>query len=321
MEVKSSRELEEEKVKKKEKVLKDFIVDPYLHDNDTVDYSYLIKSLSSIENGDTDHNQAASPLKKINELRKEIDECDNALIQIFQRRMELVMEILQNKRENNLPIFHAKREEEIVQKALLNLKGGQYADEIEGFLREIFKISRKLQSQKLFPYNIVLIGFMGTGKSTVGKDLSGKLAMGYIDTDALIQERVGMSINEIFQNYGEPYFRDVEKNIVEEVSKKNNTIIICGGGVVLNKDNITSLRKNGKNILLKAESTTIYERIRQDDTRPLLKGKMSLEGVEKLLKQRNEIYNESADMIIETDDKSVDEISTQIITELYAMEK
>lgn len=259
--------------------------------------------------------------KKIEELRQEIDKCDKLLIEVFQRRMELVMGILQNKRENKLPIFHFQREQEILERALSNLDEEHYSNEVEDFLRNILKISRKLQSQKLFPYNIVLIGFMGTGKSTVGKKLSQKLAMEYIDTDALIQERTGMSINEIFQNYGESYFRDIEKDVIAEVSNMKNTIILCGGGVVLNKENIIALRKKGKIILLKAEAATIYGRIKEDDTRPLLNGQMALETIEKLLQKRKETYKDASDIIIETDNKTVEEISTEIINKLYLMDE
>lgn len=259
--------------------------------------------------------------KKIEKLRQEIDKCDKLLIEVFQRRMELVMGILQNKRENKLPIFHFKREQEIIERALSNLDEEHYSNEVEDFLRNILKISRKLQSQKLFPYNIILIGFMGTGKSTVGKKISQKLAMEYIDTDVLIQERTGMSINEIFQNYGESYFRNIEKNVIAEVSNMKNTIILCGGGVVLNKENIIALRKKGKIILLKAEAATIYGRIKEDDTRPLLNGQMALETIEKLLQKRKETYKDASDIIIETDNKTVEEISTEIINKLYLMDE
>lgn len=263
----------------------------------------------------------SNPLEEIDALRHEIDRCDEALIQIFQQRMRLVMEILENKRKNNLPIFQAQREQEVIQNALKTLKEKDYADAVEDFLIQIMKISRKLQSRKLFPYNIVLIGFMGTGKTTVGKDLSQKLSMDYIDTDALIQERMGISINEIFEKYGEDFFRKIEKNIIDEISATKNTIILCGGGVVLNQENIPKLRENGKTILLKAQPITIYHRVKEDHSRPLLKGRMSLETIEKLLKEREEAYTTSADLTIETDGKMVEEITSEIITKLNALAK
>ncbi|ABR46876.1 chorismate mutase [Alkaliphilus metalliredigens QYMF] len=255
----------------------------------------------------------------IEELRKEIDECDRVLMKTFEKRMELVMKILENKRKNNLPIFHAQREQEIMEKALRNINGEQYVQEAEQFLQGIMKLSRSIQSKNLFPYNIVLAGFMGTGKSTVGRDLSQKLEMRYVDTDAMIEERMGMTIKKIFKEYGEAYFRKLEEELVAEVSHLKNTIIFCGGGVVLKGQNVSNLKLNGRVILLQAEPENIYQRIKQDDTRPVLKDQMSLEGIENLLKQRNKAYSESADMVIQTDDKTVDEISTEIITKLYAM--
>ncbi|MDF2545958.1 MAG: chorismate mutase [Anaerosolibacter sp.] len=180
-------------------------------------------------------------------------------------------------------------------------------------------ISRRLQSKKLIPNNIVLTGFMGTGKSTIGKDLAKKLEMEYVDTDAFIENRVNMTIKDIFEKYGEDYFRSTEKLIIEEVSHLKNKIIICGGGVVLNKDNVMNLRKNGTIILLKAQPMTIYERLKQDYSRPILvlDGKICLEKVEALLKQREEAYRSAAHVFIQTDGRQVDEISQQIIALLY----
>lgn len=287
-------------------------------EDNTINYSYLIRKLAAVERDS--NSLPLTPIERIDELRKEIDECDRALVQIFQRRMELVQEILECKRSNSLPILHSQREEEIVSKALAGLKEAHFSGEVEQFLREILKLSRKLQSKRLFPYNIVLIGFMGTGKSTVGRDLAQKLEMSYVDTDAMIQEKTGMAISEIFEKHGEPYFRDIESQVVEVVSGLKNTIILCGGGVVLNTKNVENLRKNGKLVLLKAKPETIMERLYEDETRPVLKGYFSLEGLQQLMKTRNDHYNSAAHIVVETDEKSVDAISSQIISNLYLME-
>lgn len=304
-----------------EGIINKFFKKSYLHEDNTIKIPHRIKESSFNSKIDTNNERVMIPLKKIIELRREIDICDKILIETFQRRMTLVMEVLDNKRQNNLPIFNPQREEEIIQNALLNLKNNDYAKEVEELLKKILKISRRLQSEKLFPYNIVLAGFMGAGKSTVGRDLARKLEMDHVDTDAMIEERMGISIKEIFEKYGEGYFRELEKNIVAEVSKKKNTIIFCGGGVVLKEESVINLRRNGRIILLKAKPTTLYERIKQDDTRPVLQGQMSLDGIENLLKQRNRAYAAAADIVIETDNKTVDEISIEIITELYAMDQ
>lgn len=259
-------------------------------------------------------------MEEISQIRRLIDECDKELVDLFQHRMKLVMEVLDIKKNNFLPILDLQREDEIVRNALANIKEENLSSEIETFIKEILKISRSIQSKKLFPYNIVLIGFMGTGKSTVGRDLSRKLNLGYIDTDTMIQERKGMIIKEIFDRYGEGFFREIEKEVISEVSKMKNKIILCGGGVVLNPINIENLRSNGRLILLKAQPETILKRIDEDDTRPVLRGYFSIEGVKALMQERNHLYNKAADIVIETDDKPVDEISSDIIRQLYSMD-
>lgn len=260
-------------------------------------------------------------LEQIEMLRKEIDECDKSLIKTFERRMELVMEILDYKRQNKLPILHSQREGEIIERALGSLNEKEFVEEVECFLNEILRMSRKLQSKKLFPYNIILIGFMGVGKSTVAKKLAKALEMKTVDSDTIIEEKMGMSITDIFKKNGESFFRKIEKDVIKDLSALNNTIISCGGGVVLDKENIINLRRNGKVILLQAEPKTIYERLKQDNSRPVLQGSKSLEGIEKLLDERKIAYDSSADIIIKTDNQSVEEISTKIIKRLYEMDE
>ncbi len=167
--------------------------------------------------------------------------------------------------------------------------------------------------------NIVLIGFMGTGKSTVGRALAGKLEMDCLDTDAMIEAKMGIAISDIFEKHGEAYFRELERQTVEVISGLSSTVILCGGGVVLNNSNVVNLRKNGKLVLLKAEPETIIARLYEDETRPLLKGRLNLEGLQEMLKQRNSYYNAAADIVVNTDGKSVDSITAEIISSLFLM--
>ena len=118
--------------------------------------------------------------------------------------------------------------------------------------------------------NIVLVGFMGAGKSVVGKKLAILLKRNLVSTDALIVEREKRPIADIFKDSGEPYFRGAVKAIVEDVSKKENFIIDCGGGVVLNPDNMSNLKKGGVVFYLKAKSEVLYERVKSEKHRPLL---------------------------------------------------
>ncbi len=168
-------------------------------------------------------------------------------------------------------------------------------------------------------FNIVLIGFMGTGKSTVGRELARKLKMDYFDTDTMIEEKMGISISEIFERHGEAYFRKIESQVIEEASGMSRAIILCGGGVVLNKRNVENLRKNGKLVLLKAKPETILVRLYEDETRPLLKGRFNLESLRALMQQRDVYYNSAADIVVDTDENTIDAISIQIITNLNSM--
>ncbi|BDU50432.1 shikimate kinase [Haliovirga abyssi] len=164
--------------------------------------------------------------------------------------------------------------------------------------------------------NIVLIGYMGTGKSTIGKILSKELKMEFIDTDLLIEKNIKMSIKDIFENFGEKYFRDLESKIAKEVSKLNNKIISTGGGIVLRDENINNLKKTGMVVLLKANADTIYERVSKNSDRPLLNVENPKEKINKMLIERKLNYERFKDIEIETDNKTVNEIF-EIIKENY----
>lgn len=151
-------------------------------------------------------------------------------------------------------------------------------------------------------HNIVLVGFMGTGKTTTGKILSQKLGYDFVDTDVEIEKRCGRSVEQIFDLMGEEYFRDIESKIIFELSECNGIVIACGGGVVKREENINNLKKNGLIVLLKAHVDAIYDRIACDDKRPLVRGK-SKDEVYNLILEREQMYN-VFDVSIDTTDKS-----------------
>ena len=169
-----------------------------------------------------------------------------------------------------------------------------------------------------FEYNIVLIGFMGVGKSTISKKLSEICSMDVVEMDQLIALREGMSIPEIFETYGEPYFRDLETNLLIEMQSKRNVIISCGGGVPMREVNVKEMKKNGKVILLTAKPETIMERVKDSHDRPLLENNKTVEHISSLMELRREKYEDAADIIIETDHKSTVEICEEIITRARA---
>ncbi len=160
--------------------------------------------------------------------------------------------------------------------------------------------------------NIVLIGFMGTGKTSVGKILAAKLNRKLVDVDQRIEEKEKRKIGEIFENDGEPQFRALEKEMIREVSKERGIVITTGGGAVLDPENVGALKENGQLVLLKASPETILERVKRSKHRPLLKGEDRLAQIKRLLIQREPFYH-CADVEIETDGLSAVPVAKMIL--------
>ena len=161
--------------------------------------------------------------------------------------------------------------------------------------------------------NIIVTGFMGTGKSVVAKELARKLKMEFTDMDRIIEERRGMSVADIFVGHGEKYFREQESKLVKELSKKENTVIATGGGTLLSSDNARMLGQKGQIICLYADSQTIYNRISKKNNRPLLKRENVLSEINRLLEERKKTYNNFT-IKIDTTNLSVQEVADKIIT-------
>lgn len=178
------------------------------------------------------------------------------------------------------------------------------------------KNSISINEKKSFN-NIFFIGFMGVGKTTISEYLSEMLNKDKIDIDSYIEEKEKMAISQIFEQYGENYFRNCETNALKEISEKNNRIISCGGGIILREENIDLMKKQGKIVLLTASPETIYERVKCSKERPILNNDMSIGFISSLLKEREEMYLKTADIIINTDNKDTKEVSHEIIKKLY----
>lgn len=164
--------------------------------------------------------------------------------------------------------------------------------------------------------NIYIIGFMGTGKTTVSKALAKVLHVKRIDVDEWIVKQQKMQISKIFENFGEDYFRDIETSAFHQLEKEQGAIISCGGGAVLKEENVRLMKASGKIVLLTASPKTIYNRVKGNDKRPVLKNHMSPEGIETLMKKREAKYLAAADVVIDTDFKSVDTICDEIIDKI-----
>jgi len=168
--------------------------------------------------------------------------------------------------------------------------------------------------------NIILTGFMATGKSSIGKQLANILGKRYIDVDEIIEKREGRSISQIFAREGEEYFRRVESQVIKEFSGVDGYVISTGGGAVLRKENVQQLRKRGVLICLKAKPEVILERTRDNMERPLLQGAGDKrEKIKKLLKKRAPFYSQ-ADIMIDTSSLSVSEAVGKIV-KILAPEK
>ena len=165
--------------------------------------------------------------------------------------------------------------------------------------------------------SIALIGFMATGKSTVGKALTDYLGDVYrfIETDQLIVEMVGKTIPSIFAEEGEEKFRKYEIIVCGKASKLKNVVISCGGGVVLNRANIKKLKKNCHIVLLKTTVEEIFNRVLKNGkrTRPIINSEDPKKEIERILNYREEFYETAAEIIINTEDKSIEEIVNEIM--------
>ena len=186
----------------------------------------------------------------------------------------------------------------------------------------LFPLSRKkaIQGIGLFKNmrtNVVLIGFMGTGKTAVGQRLAKKLDRSFIETDLLIEQKAGKTIPEIFQQDGEISFRELEIEVIKNIAKRENVVIACGGGVVLNKINIDRLRENATIIYLTASPEIILKRVSSTgNQRPLLDVDNPALTIRELLKSREPFYKQVAGITIDTSKLDINAVAEQIIDKL-----
>lgn len=176
-------------------------------------------------------------------------------------------------------------------------------------------IYKSLMMEVLGATNIILEGFMGSGKSTVSELISDKLELELIDTDEAIEEAEGRKISEIFEQDGEEAFRDMETELMEMVISEHmrETVISLGGGLPVREKNRELLKRAGKVVYLRTSPETVYDRLKGDDTRPLLKSEDPLARIKELQDKRGQIYEDAADIIVDTDGKSPEEVANEII--------
>lgn len=248
--------------------------------------------------------------------REQLAMCDDRIIDILAERNSIIEKIMAYKQEYGMPVLQPAQEKKQEKRRQDKLKDHRYQKEIEDVFSEIVRNSKRIQARRLFDYNIVLIGFMGAGKSTVSEYLSTMFAMDVVEMDQVIAEREGMSIPDIFATYGEEYFRNRETELLREMQLRKRAVISCGGGAALREENVIEMKKNGRVVLLTATPQTIYDRVKDSTDRPILNGNNNVEFITELMEKRRGKYEKAADIVIYTDDKTVLEICEELIAKL-----
>ena len=260
-------------------------------------------------------------MDKIEAIRDKIGECDDIIIEQLAVRMSYIQEIISYKKATGIPILQPEQEKKQTDALKNKLGDNEFEEEILDIFKYIMKNSRRIQAKSLFDYNIFLIGFMGAGKSTISAVLRDALAMDVVEMDQVIAEQQGMSISEIFETYGEEYFRNLETQLLIDMQSKQNVIISCGGGVAMRERNVAEMKKNGKVVLLKADPQTILDRVKDSDERPLLNGHKNVEYIADLMEARRAKYEAAADIVVQTDGKSALEICEEMIHKLRSADE
>lgn len=162
--------------------------------------------------------------------------------------------------------------------------------------------------------NFALFGFMGVGKTVVGRALSEKTGMTYVDLDEEIVKRTGKAISEIFYEGGEKTFREIEKKVTRDIAARDGQVIACGGGTIMDEDNLSNLKHNSKLILLTAEPEIILNRIEAEEgVRPLLESVDKLQQIRNLLEARNSTYFLAAELIFDTSNMTPEQVADKIL--------
>ena len=259
-------------------------------------------------------------MNQLEVLRESLGQCDEIILDALLMRNRIVEDIMVYKEANDLPVLQP--EQEAKQKGWLEarMEGRRHKKEVNDVFASITQNSKRIQSRNLFNYNIFLIGFMGAGKSTISDYLKNVLAMDVVEMDQCIVERQGMSISDIFETYGEEYFRELETTLLIEMQSRSNVVVSCGGGVPMRERNVAEMKKNGRVVLLTAKPETILERVKDNHDRPLLENNKNVSFIADLLEKRRAKYEAAADIVVETDGKSELEICEELIHRLREAE-
>ncbi len=164
--------------------------------------------------------------------------------------------------------------------------------------------------------HIFLIGFMGVGKTTVSQKLKALMNADEIDMDAVIVRENHMTISEMFERFGEDYFREKETELLRRIAGYKPTIVSCGGGCVMRKENVALMKACGTIVLLTAEPVTVYHRVKNGTARPVLNGHMNVKYIAGLMEKRRAAYEGACDLSVSTDGKRPAQIAEEILGQI-----
>lgn len=240
-------------------------------------------------------------MTELEKYRKQIDEADNALLDLFFTRMQAASEIARIKRENAMPIEDTVRESKLIADKLSGVYEKSAKEYVERFFEFLIGESKRLQKSM---FNIYLTGMPYSGKSTLLKQLDEQSERRCVDTDDLIEESAGMSIAKIFERYGESTFRKMETEVLKAVSSSGSMIVATGGGILTQNENLPIIKNSGFCILCDRKLERLKDAYNNSDgqNRPKIKNE---EDLEILYFERFKLYRETADLIINPDDRSV----------------
>lgn len=259
-------------------------------------------------------------MRELKEINRDLELSNQNMLELLHQHLSLKAEAMEAKKEGRLPILEDQSKMD-GEKSITGLKDSPYKEELQEILHTIETAGKRVGSKCLFDFNIALIGFMGAGKSTVSRYLKDKLAMEEVDVDAMIVKDQNMAIKDIFAEHGEEYFRKCESEAIIRLKDCRQSVISCGGGAVIREENVTNLKKISRIVLLTAAPETILSRVKTSDERPILNGNMNVEFIKELMAKRADYYRKAADIIIETDHKTMNQICEELIQALILLKE
>lgn len=251
-------------------------------------------------------------MRELNEINHDLDLCNQKILELLNQHLSLKAEVMNTKKAGKLSLL-------LPEQKISVLKDSLYQEEVQDVLTALQLAGKRVGSRCLFEHNIALIGFMGTGKSTISRYLKDMLALKEVDVDAMIVKNQNMAIKDIFAEHGEEYFRRCESEAILSLKDCRQSVISCGGGAVIREENVINLKKISRIVLLTASPETILKRVKGSEERPILNGNMNVEFIKELMEKRADYYYKAADVIIETDHKDVSQICEELLVALTGL--